>query len=272
MKTGKETIYVHPLYQSDFPLRLYMTGITHPDADYHIRRPEKNGLYVLEYVISGKGHVRFGDSMFSPVAGDVYFLQPHAAVNYYSDSKDPWEKIWFNLGGPLIKSLCSGYGLDGLIYYHDCPLQELFFRAFEIGKTWNKESCHQFAFHIHQIISALYDWKNQHPEYQKTPEGICLKEYLDRHWQEKVSLQDLAKLIGKSQVQVLRIFQRDWGDTPNNYLQKLRLNSARQYLENTILSVKEISMMLGFQDEFYFSNWFKLKSGVSPSLYREKFR
>ena len=41
MKTGKETIYVHPLYQSDFPLRLYMTGITHPDADYAVESDDE---------------------------------------------------------------------------------------------------------------------------------------------------------------------------------------------------------------------------------------
>ena len=267
----KETIYVHPSYQEDHPLQLLMTGITHPDPEYHIRRPAVNGLYVLEYVISGKGHVRFGDMQFSPSAGDVYFLQPYAAVDYYSDRKDPWEKVWFNLKGPLIESLCHGYGLNGLVYYHDCPLKELFFDALEEGREWRGE-IYPFTAKIHRIIAALYDWKKQHPEYQKTPEGICLKEYLDQHWQEKVSLEELANLIGKSQIQVLRIFQRDWSVTPGQYLRKLRLDFACQYLENTVFSVKEISLMLGFKDEFYFSNWFKQKTGLAPQHDRESLR
>ena len=99
-------------------------------------------------------------------------------------------------------------------------------------------------------LKDLLEIKKQHPEYQKSPEGICLKEYLDQHWQEKIQLKDLAELIGKSPVQVLRIFQRDWEDTPNNYLQRLRNGFACQYLENTNFSITEIAGMLGFQDEF----------------------
>ena len=38
------------------------------------------------------------------------------------------------------------------------------------------------------------------------------------------------------------------------------------------LPVKELAMMMGFQDEFYFSHWFKQRNGVSPSLYRDRFR
>ena len=270
-KPGKETIYVHPAYQENQPLQLLMAGVTHPDPGYHISRPGNNGLYVLEYVVSGKGHVRFGDMNFSPVAGDVYFLQPYAFVDYHSDEKDPWEKVWFNIRGPLIESLCKGYGLNGLIYYRSCPLEKMFLEALALAREWHGEA-HSLSLQIHRILAALHDWKKQHPEYQKSPEGICLKEYLDQHWQEKIQLKDLAELIGKSPVQVLRIFQRDWEDTPNNYLQRLRNGFACQYLENTNFSIKEIAGMLGFQDEFYFSNWFKAKNGSAPLTYRRKFR
>ena len=118
----------------------------------------------------------------------------------------------------------------------------------------------------------MHDWKNNHPEFQKSPEGICLKEYIDLHWQENISLRTLADLIQKSPVQTIRIFQRDWGDTPNSYLQKQRLNFACQCLENTDYSVKEVASMLDFSDEFYFSNWFKERTGTAPTFYRNKFR
>ena len=71
---------------------------------------------------------------------------------------------------------------------------------------------------------------------------------------------------------MMRIFRQDWSDSPYNYLQKLRDFFSRQYLENTSCPVKELAGLMGFKDEFYFSNWFKQRNGVSPSLYRKRFR
>ena len=82
----------------------------------------------------------------------------------------------------------------------------------------------------------------------------------------------LARLIRKSPAQMMRIFRRDWDDSPYNYLQKQRDYFARQYLKNTSCPVKGLAMMMGFQDEFYFSHWFKQRNGISPSLYRDRFR
>ena len=73
----------------------------------------------------------------------------------------------------------------------------------------------------------------------------------------------------KSPAQTMRIFQKDWGDTPYNYLQKLRCSYACRYLNNTEHSIKELASLLGFKDEFYFSNWFKKQMGCAPSFYRQ---
>ena len=272
MGRWKETIYTCPQLSDGGPLRLFSAGITHPDNTYRISRSESNGMYVLGYVIRGRGQVTCGDQHFTPEAGDVYFLQPEVAEEYHSDPDDPWEKIWFNLQGPLMDALCDAYSLRGLFYFRDCPLQTEFFRALEIVRDWRSDSAARLAIGVHTILGRLYEWRKNHPELRKSPEGICLKEYLDRHWQRKFSLRELAGQIRKSPAQTLRIFQRDWHDTPNGYLQKQRLFFACQYLENTDDPVKVLAGVMGFKDEFYFSNWFKQRKGVSPSQYRKSFR
>jgi len=97
---------------------------------------------------------------------------------------------------------------------------------------------------------------------------LKLKTHLDRHWRRTVSLEELAKLIGRSRSQVMRIFQHDWDTTPCQYIQQQRLDLAKQYLENTDAKISQIAEFVGFRDEFYFSNWFKEKTGVSPLFYR----
>lgn len=272
MKRKNETIYLCPYECENMPLQLQAAGITHPDKDYYIKRSEKHDLYVLEYVISGKGHVHYGGQYFSPEAGDVYFLQPKVNTEYHSDRKNPWQKVWFNLYGPLMHGLCDAYNLRGLVYYRDCPLQEEFFQALETLRHWQNDSYSCFSLQIHKILLKLHQWRNRHPELHKSLEGLKMREYLTSHWQEKFSMSVLAGLIGKSPAQAQRIFRRDWGDTPCNFLQEQRKFFACQYLENSDFPVKEVAQLLGFRDEFYFSNWFKERVGAAPSEYRRKRR
>ncbi len=104
---------------------------------------------------------------------------------------------------------------------------------------------------------------------RKTPEGLKLKEFLDRNWRRQITLEELAAVIGRSRSQTIRIFQRDWNTSPCQYIQQQRLELAKQYLENTDLKVSMIAEIVGFRDEFYFSNWFKSKTGVSPFSYKK---
>ena len=272
MSGWNETIYTCPQPSESQPLILELAGITHPDTSYRISRSDPEDVYVLEYVIRGRGHLVCGGQYYEITAGDVYFLQPHVSHLYYSDPADPWEKIWFNLQGPLMEALCDAYQLHGAVYYHNCPLQEEFFRGMEIVRNRRPDSMVEFSLQIHRILERLHAWRNRHPESDKSPEGLRLKEYLDRNFQRKVTLAELARLIRKSPAQMMRIFRQDWGDSPYNYLQKQRDFFARQYLKNTNCPVKELAMMMGFQDEFYFSNWFKRRNGLSPSRYRDQFR
>ncbi len=68
----------------------------------------------------------------------------------------------------------------------------------------------------------------------------------------------------------MRIFLHDWNTSPCQYIQRQRLDLAKQYLENTDAKISQIAEFVGFRDEFYFSNWFKEKTGVSPLFYRRE--
>ena len=266
-----ETLFQLPESIFPTPLKLYSAGITHPDPNYRIHR-EKPNLTVLEYIVSGEGHLVIDGRRYHIKAGDVYLLHPFTDQDYASDRLNPWEKIWFNLSGPLIGALCDAYRLRGIVYFHDCRLEKEFFEAAELLRKRPQAASGEFALLIHRIIAGIDLWRKEHPETRKSPEGVHLKEYLDTNWRKKVSLCELAGEIHKSEAQTLRIFRRDWNCTPYAYLQEQRSFLARQYLENSDYPVKILAEMLGFNDEFYFSNWFKEKNGCSPRSYRRRFR
>lgn len=84
-----------------------------------------------------------------------------------------------------------------------------------------------------------------------------------------VRLVEIAAQSGLSYVQFLRRFKAVTGVTPSEYVATVRLQKAKNLLTDTDLLIKEIAFACGFENEYYFSNFFKKHTGTSPSAFRE---
>ena len=69
---------------------------------------------------------------------------------------------------------------------------------------------------------------------------------------------------------LIRLFRRYQGATPGEFLIRTRIDSARGLLAASGLSIKQIAAQLGYADAFSFSRQFKLRTGLSPSAFRER--
>lgn len=84
----------------------------------------------------------------------------------------------------------------------------------------------------------------------------------------KLVLSEIAGRSGLSYVQFLRRFQAYTGMTPTDYVAALRMQKAKQLLGESELLIREIAPLCGFENEYYFSNFFKKHAGMSPSAFR----
>jgi len=84
----------------------------------------------------------------------------------------------------------------------------------------------------------------------------------------KMSLCEIGKRSGLSYVQFIRRFRAYFGITPTECLKLLRIRRAKELLKETTLPVKKISDFCGFENEYYFSNYFKKNTGMSPTDFR----
>lgn len=270
----KEDIYSFIENSSDeYPFFIEMTGISYCDGSYKIIRRDSQ-IYVFEYILEGEGIVKTDNKEFTAGKGDVYVLHKQSNHSYYSDTKNPWTKIWFNARGPLIESLIQLYKLNNINYIHDFDISGLFFKILEIAKDTNKS--YEIIFSetsliFHEILIKMS--KVIHTKaIEYSPEALKIKNYLDRNYMVDISLKEISKLIFRSSAQTIRIFKNNFGLTPYNYLMYKKLEVAKLLLLNTNTSIKEMSINLSFADEHYFSNYFKAKVGVSPSIYRKNSR
>ena len=91
-----------------------------------------------------------------------------------------------------------------------------------------------------------------------------MKEYIDGHIYEKLSVPKLEEQVNLSVSQAGRLFKAAYRKTPYEYILERKTDTACLLLENTGLSVKEIAYSLNFADEHYFSNVFRKRMGKIP--------
>ncbi len=91
---------------------------------------------------------------------------------------------------------------------------------------------------------------------------------LERDYARSWTLPDLLKVAHMSRSHFMRVFRRATGQTPIEYLIRLRLQKAMELLRQSDLTITAIAMDVGFNDSNYFTRQFKAANGVSPSQYR----
>ena len=89
-------------------------------------------------------------------------------------------------------------------------------------------------------------------------------DYISENFANAITLDELSALCGLSKYHFIRVFKQVTGDTPNEYVNKIRLKYAKQLLLKGA-NVTEAATASGFSDTHYFSNCFKKYEGCRPS-------
>ena len=97
-----------------------------------------------------------------------------------------------------------------------------------------------------------------------------IKEYMNEHLNEDISLQDVADKMFFSTVYFSRFFKKQTGETFSSYLLRIRMEQAVKLLEKNI-KVVEISEACGYHDSSYFIRMFKEYYKYSPKDYARRF-
>ena len=94
---------------------------------------------------------------------------------------------------------------------------------------------------------------------------------LKSNLKEKLSLDEVALSVNLSASRLRHLFKREFGLTPRQYQKSMRLKKAKDYLENSFLTVKEIMLKVGIRDLSHFVRDFKKAYGLPPAQYRKWF-
>lgn len=107
-------------------------------------------------------------------------------------------------------------------------------------------------------------------QYQKGKSCIQeIEEYLCQRYDQDIKLQDIADRFFLSREYIARKFKQETNQTIIHYLTQIRLEKAKDLLENQHLKVCDIALKVGYQNEKYFCKVFKKSLGLTPNEYRQ---
>lgn len=94
--------------------------------------------------------------------------------------------------------------------------------------------------------------------------------YMVQHLDQPLQVSTLAAQASVSTSHFFALFKRQMGTAPIDFFIRLRMNHARELLDSTRSSVKEIAAAMGYDDPFYFSRVFKSVHRIAPAEYRRR--
>jgi transcriptional regulator GlxA family with amidase domain len=92
--------------------------------------------------------------------------------------------------------------------------------------------------------------------------------YINTHYSETLSREDIAQHVGISADYLTDCFRQELSITPMIYLRRYRILQARELLETTNLSMTQVAFKVGFSESAHFTRLFQREVGMTPRAYR----
>jgi len=100
---------------------------------------------------------------------------------------------------------------------------------------------------------------------------IRAQDYIERHYEQKITVSELADYVAISPRNFVRRFKRATSNTPIEYIQRVKIEAAKKILESSNLNIKEVMYDVGYTDNKSFRTLFKRHTGFSPLEYKNKY-
>jgi len=258
---------------------LFLTDIGYyPVAQYHyIERSFGSDQNILIYCIEGKGWIEI-NNVKRNVHKDQFFIIPSKTAHRYgSDNSDPWTIYWVHFTGEsAINFIKKDFSLVN-IYPEENKRNDRRIRLFEeiyqnLSMGFSVENLEYSSICLWYLLGA-FSFIPQFERIRTIQEHDIIEKsilFMQEHFDKRINLSDLALHCGFSVSQFSLIFKKKTSRSPIEYYNNLKIQNACQMLDFTNMHIKEISSMLDFEDQFYFSRVFRKIMGVSPLDYRKR--
>ena len=232
-------------------------------------------FYEMELVLSGSGEQVINGKECNYKRGSVWIMTPADFHKFTCVGEVEIFGIYFSekkLSKSVLDKIFSK-NYPTFINLTEAKTEDVRRLMENIGSAMNYYE-YEKEYLIKKLIECLFDTvlgKGNEKEdgKEKTPIRLA-KRYIDLHFRENPTLEEAAKVIGKSPVYFSKYFHENEGAYYTEYLNLQKINCAKFLLAESNMTATEICYESGFSSFSNFLRVFKEKEGITPSEYRKK--
>lgn len=231
--------------------------------------------YLFFTIIEGSGVLIYNGKKYPLRVGNCVFIDCRKSYSHRSDL-ELWTLKWVHFYGPNMGGIYEKYVERGgqPVFCPETPnafvklLDELLCIAGSSDYIRDMHICEKLTSLLTLLMAESWHPENNFYIGSKKQSLQHVKDYLEQHYQEKITLDNLADKFYINKFYLARIFKEQFGVTINSYLAQIRITHAKQLLRFSDLTVEQIGQTCGIEEPAYFARVFKKVEGTTPGEYR----
>ena len=264
----------HVFYDRDLQIEAYnLSGIVQKFPNHF------HDYYVIGFVEGGSRHLWCKGNEYDLTVGDLILFNPRdnhycapmngEILDYRAVNINP--DVMCRAVKEITGQSFSPYFSQNVVYGSDIPqsLGDLYNSILVDAPKLEKEEL--LFFLLEQVLREYATPFEEAQISQPTAQTQDLCRYMEEHFSENITLDDLLSMTDFGKSYLLRSFTKQVGVSPYRYLQTVRLEKAKKFLEQGIPPI-EASALAGFSDQSHFTNFFKQFIGLTPKQYQKIFQ
>ena len=237
--------------------------------------PAIRNHFLFHYVISGKGRLWSTDHEIFVHGGQGFILYPNQISTYFADEEDPWEYVWLEFDGLRANEsiTLSGMSKDSPVY---TPVSEE--AGAEICRLMKYIVDHPtdppmrlISYAMLLLVELVQSSSKRINTGNKRLRDFYLRQaidYVNANYQNDITIEDIAEASGLNRNYFGRLFKEAMGETPQQFLLHYLMSKAAELLRGSQMTIKDIGISVGYENQLHFSRAFKGIFGTAPSEYR----
>ena len=243
-------------------------------GDWH-SVPHTHNHMELFYIVGGKGQFLIQDQLHPVNVNNLVIINPNVTHTEVSLNAQPLEYIVLGIEGVELATSDNSDGSFSILDHYEsveisgCIRNIL--REMEQKNTGYEDVCQAYMeiLLIRLMRNTALAVTAEPQAYSGNRQCAAVRRYIDLHFKEALSLDQLAEDAHMSKYYLSHAFKREYGTSPINYMIGKRIEESKYLLAETDLSLSRIAQLLGFSSLSYFSQVFRRIQGISPMEYRQ---
>ena len=261
----------------NLPLYLIDTGIERRDSpSYYFDNSNRSSFqgYLIQYTLKGTGVFVKNGTKYLLEEGCCFFTKIPENSHYYFEPGlcTEWDYFYLHFDGPTaepfyrtITELTNGFFS---ISYDSTPIH-LFFRLIESYTRKGYLDLYESGEFLYRFLSGILRELENPTDTDSSP-VLTASHYMRKHFSTIDSITEVSDACNISPEHFCRLFQKEKGQSPLQFLTKLRIEHALFLLLNTSDDVEKIATACCYQNGNYFAKVFKKYLLCTPSEYRRR--